>query len=109
MKLLVYLLTMSSNGSHLYSTIHSQKRFILRRLTQDVIKPGRAGSRHVTPLEAEAYGTGQAVILFTLQTVLSGAVCSHITARPAARQSFSLSGELQAGGNSICLCLTEVL
>ncbi len=51
------------------------------------------------------------MILYTVQTVLSGAVCSHITARPAARQSFSLvlSGELKAGGNSICSCLTEVL
>jgi hypothetical protein len=107
-------LTMPSYGSHLlysicaqykilrtYSLpppIHSQKCFIHRRLTQYIILPGLAGSRHVTPLEAEAYGTGQAVILFTVQTVLSGAVCSHITARPAARQSFSLSGELQAGG-----------
>ncbi len=42
-------------------------------------------------LAAEAYGTGQ--------TVLLGAVRSHVPARPAARQIFSyLMWELLAGG-----------
>ncbi len=34
-----------------------QKSFKHRRLTQHDILPGLAGSRHLTPLEAEAYGT----------------------------------------------------
>ncbi len=36
-------------------------------------------------------------------------VHSHVPARPDARQIFSLSGELQTGGNSICLCVFGVL
>ena len=69
-----------------------QKRFIHRNLTQNAILPGLAGSRHVTLLEAEANNAGK--------TVLLGAVCSHVPAQPAARQSFSYTviGELQAGG-----------
>jgi hypothetical protein len=47
------------------------------------------GSKHATPLEAEAYGTGQTVVPGgTVQTVLLGAVRSHVRARQAARQSF---------------------
>jgi hypothetical protein len=38
----------------------------------------------------------------TVQTGLLGAVRSHVPAWPVFRNSFS--GELQAGGNSICLC-----
>ncbi len=44
----------------------------------------------------------------TVQTVLLGGVRSHVLARPAGRASV-ISGELQAGGNSTCLCLTGVL
>ncbi len=44
----------------------------------------------------------------TIQAVLLGAVRSHVPARPAARQSSVKSGELQAGGNNICLCLSGV-
>ncbi len=45
----------------------------------------------------------------TVQTVLIGVVRSHVPARQAARQSFSFNGELQAGGNSICLCFWSAL
>ncbi len=59
----------------------SQKRFIHRCSTQHAMQPGSAGNRHVTPLAVEVYGTGH--------TVLSGAVHSHVPARPAAVQNFS--------------------
>jgi hypothetical protein len=42
--------------------------------------------------------------------LLCGAVHSHVSARPwLPHRSSVISGELQAVGNSICLCLTEVL
>jgi hypothetical protein len=43
----------------------------------------------VTLLETEAYGTGQTVVPYRVQTELLGAVRSHVPARPASRQSFS--------------------
>ncbi len=46
-----------------------------------------AGSRQVLPLEAEDYGTGQTVVQY-MQTVLLGAVHSHVTAQRAERPSF---------------------
>ncbi len=64
---------------------------------------------HETPVEAETYGTGKTVVLYTVQTVLLEAVLSHESARPAARQSFSYNwGAAGRGENSICLCLTGV-
>jgi hypothetical protein len=48
----------------------------------------------------------------TVQTVLLGAVRAHVPAQQAAKQSFSykfIDGEMQAGRNSICFCLTGVL
>jgi hypothetical protein len=44
----------------------------------------------------------------SVQAVLFGAVRSQVLARPDARQSFVISGELQAVGDSISLCLTGV-
>ena len=59
-------------------------------------------------MEAKAYGTGHTVVLYTDCVV--GAVSSHVPARPAAIGRASvISGELRAGGNSICLCSTGVL
>jgi hypothetical protein len=60
-------MTVPSQGcqqTHITSISSTQKRFIHRRLTQHAILPGLAGSRHVTPLEAEAYCTGQTVALY---------------------------------------------
>ncbi len=50
--------------------------------------------RPSTPcLEAEAYVTGQIDCgTIHVQTVLLGAVCSHVPARPATRQNFSFKG-----------------
>jgi hypothetical protein len=46
----------------------------------------------------------------TIQNVSLGAVRSHLPTRLDAMQSFIYKcGELQAAGNSICLCLTGVL
>ncbi len=48
--------------------------------------------------------------LWSIQNVSLGDVRSHLPALPAARQSIIYKcGELRAGGNSICLCLTGVL
>jgi hypothetical protein len=67
-----------------------------------------AGISHVTPLEAEAYGTGQTVLLYSL-------CCyglSDLMYQPCQLpwQSFSYKwGAAGWGGESICLCLTGVL
>jgi hypothetical protein len=49
-----------------------------------------AGSRHVTVLEVEAYGTAQ--------TVLLGAVLSRVPTRPDARLSFIYKWEAAGWG-----------
>jgi hypothetical protein len=41
--------------------------------------------------------------------VVCGAFCSDIPAWPAARQSFSYKWGAAGWGESICICLTEVL
>jgi hypothetical protein len=46
-----------------------------------------AGSKQVSPLEAEAYCTGQTVVPYRI--MLSGTVRSHVPAQPVSRQSFS--------------------
>jgi hypothetical protein len=48
-------------------------------------------------------------VLYIVQTVLLGAVRSHVLARPAARQSFSYKWGVAGWGEIICLCLTGVL
>ncbi len=54
---------------------------IQRLSAQHAMKPDLAGS--------DTLGTGQTVVLRTVQTVLLGAVHSHVLARPAARHIFS--------------------
>ncbi len=66
-----------------------------------------AGSRQVTPLEAEAYGTGQTVVPYRLCCYELSVLMYRPDELPG--RASVISGKLQAGGNSIYLCLTGVL
>jgi hypothetical protein len=68
----------------------AHKSFIYRHVAQHAIWPGLAGSRYVTPFSwKRKLMVPDRLWYCTVQTVLLGAVCSHVPARPTFRQSFT--------------------
>jgi hypothetical protein len=96
----MFFLTVVTTTIYMIHLGKYHKCFILRRSTQHAMLPGLAGSRHVTPLAAEALVSDR--LWYCTDFEVRG--CTFSCTGPASCQA-----ELPIGGVSICLCLTGVL